>query len=397
MKKILPTCILVFSFLTMSFAEKNSTPDIYGPGIFSQALNNIPVRIQSVSYRFLSTHTGTVKDVLFYLITHGPHAGYNAGTGGILRVELQTDDGSSHHNPSRHSLGAVSIPQPDKTKGFFKEELSPNPALTAGQIYHLVFTNADLDATNNYVSVDDAWLSSPLKPMQPRFSDTDWAVLQTSGPISDWDVYRYNTPILEVDFTDGTAIGMGYMEFWPEFAQAISGDRKVREQFTVSGGNRTATSLSLAGILKDNGREPLTVELQDSHGSPIETRTISSDRIPEENHCAQRAGSPNCGDWNTVRFSHPQMLENGKTYYVVLSAPDGASYHAYPIRRGVDYGFQPGTYFNDGYAQFTAPKGQPCGSYGRKMCTATGNWEGWWAWGKDGWTQQDLQFYFSLK
>jgi hypothetical protein len=397
MKKLPAVIFMVIALALSAFAKIETDHAIYGSGIFSQALNNIPVRIQSVSYRFLSTHSGKVKDVVFYLITNGPHAGYNAGTGGTLQIDLETDDGSRDHNPSRMSLGSASLPQPDKSKGVFDVELSPQPVLKEGSIYHLVFSNTDFDATDNYVSLDDAWLSSPLKPMQPRFSDEDWATLQTSGPISDWQVYRYNTPIMEVDFTDGAALGMGYMEFWPEFAQEVSTGHQVREKFTVSGADRVATSVSVTGILKKSGREPLTVELQNANGETLERRTIGADRIPTGDNCAHRAGSPNCGAWNTVQFSHPETLATGKTYYLLLSTTGEGDYRAYPIRRGVNYGFQPATYFNDGYSQFMAPKGAPCGSYHDSACTASGDWDDWWAWGKGGWTQQDLQFYFSLK
>ena len=78
---------------------------VYGSGTNADALNNLTIGPHVVSYRFLSTHSGTISNVHFFLIVDSSRAGYNSGTGGTLKVQLETDDGSDAHEPSGTALG----------------------------------------------------------------------------------------------------------------------------------------------------------------------------------------------------------------------------------------------------------------------------------------------------
>jgi hypothetical protein len=343
-------------------------PDIYGSGISAEALNNIPIGPNTVSYRFLATHSGTFEDARIYLITDGPHAGYNAGTGGTLLIQLETDDGTSNHNPSGKVLGSYTIVHP--SNAFPVITFSPAPNLESGTFYHLVFSNTDPNPTANYVSVDDFWMPNPLTPMQPKYNDMDWAALVEQSATS-WPTYPYNTPIFSVDFIDGTSMGMGYMEAWPEVPEPISGSDEVREAFTLSGSNTAVSSVTVFAKLV-SGSSPLTVRLEESNGTLIEQGTISASKF---------SGSPNSGyGWGTYTFSSLHTLISGQAYNLVLEAPSGTTYQAYPIRKGSEYGFASGTWFPDGYAQFNAG----------------GSWAGWTQWGISNRTDSDLQFYFSV-
>lgn len=76
----------------------------------------------------------------------------------------------------------------------------------------------------------------------------------------------------------------------------------------------------------------------------------------------------------------PHTLWTGETYNLVLQATAPTVYQTYPIRKGSYYGFQSGTYFADGYAQFKV----------------TTSWIGWTQWGVTNRTDGDLQFAFRL-
>ena len=223
-----------------SFAQYSA---VYGSGINSDALNNIrigPWNLQA-SYRFVANHTGTVRSVQLYLITSASKPGYNAGTGGKLLVQLETDDGTANHFPSGKSLGSYKMLS---RASFPVVSLSPTPTLQAGRIYHLVFSNLDSNPSSNYVSADNLYMYHPLTPMQEMFSDVDCATLiRYSG--AGWSVYKVNTPIFQINFSDGATMGQGYMEVWPEVPQVIGGTDAVREIFTVSGGTRTVASFAI--------------------------------------------------------------------------------------------------------------------------------------------------------
>ncbi len=344
-----------------------SPSGVYGAAINADSLNNITIGPHVASYRFLSTHTGTVEAVHFYLIVHGPHAGYNSGTGGTLKVQLETDDGSTAHSPSGDVLATYTIPQPQNP--FPVIRFSPAPTLQAGQLYHLLFSNTDASPTENFVSIDDLYMQHPLNPMQPESSNENLATLLKEG--NSWSVYDFNTPIFEFDFTDGASMGQGYMEVWVGAPESISGSAGVRETFTVSGGDKSVTQVSVR-VARISGGGDLNVRLEQGDGNVIEQGTIPAANVP-------LSSSPDYV-WATYKFSAMRTLLNGETYHLDLEAPSGTAYRAYPTRKGSAEAFQPTTFFRDGYAEFEIG----------------GAWAGWTQWGVANRTDGDLQFYFKV-
>ena len=319
----------------------------------------------------MSNHAGTVSSVRFYLITSATKVGYNSGTGGTLSVRLETDDGTSYHRPSGTALGSYSIYHPSQS--FPLISLSPAPRLNAGEFYNLVFANTDSNPSANYVSVDDLYMYHPyhpLNPMQPLFSNLDCAML-VRNTTEGWFVFDYNTPIFQINFSDGARIGQGYMEVWPEVPRVIGGSNAVREQFTVIGATRVVASVAVR-LARTTGTAPLMVRLETSSGTLVEQGYIAASSIP-----LSSTSSPNYV-WATYKFSALRTLYSGDSYHIVLEASSGTSYQTFPIRKGSYYGFANTSYFPDGYAQFRS------GS----------SWVGWTQWGQTNRTDADLQFYF---
>ena len=375
LRKFLPQVAIFSALLVLiglntrpAFAQYGS---VYGAGKNADSLNNVrlgPSGLQA-DYRFLANHTGSVSKVHFYIISSSSKPGYSAGNGGRVFVQLETDDGTSSHRPSGHSLGSYTITSP--IGDFFPAvSLSPMPKLTAGVLYHLVFSNTGSSPSSNYVSVDDLYMYHPLNPMQPEFSNLDCATLiRTSS--QNWFVYGYNTPIFQITYSDGYAMGQGYMEVWPEVPQTIGGSHEVRETFTVSGATKDVSSFGIR-IARTSGSGNLTVRLETASGTLVEQGTIASSAI-----ALSSTSSPNYV-WATYRFAAIRALYSGDGYHIVLEAPSGTTYQVFPIRKGSAYGFSNTSYFADGYAQFRS------GS----------SWVGWTQWGVTNRTDSDLQFYF---
>lgn len=375
LRKFLPQVAIFAALLILvglntrpAFAQYGT---VYGSAKNADALNNVrlgPYGLQA-DYRFLANHSGTISKVHFYLISSSSKSGYSAGNGGKVYVRLETDDGTTYHRPSGHSLGSYTITSP--IGDFFPSiALSPAPKLTAGALYHLVFTNTGYDPSANYVSVDDLYMYHPLNPMQPEFSNLDCATLiRTSS--ENWYVYGYNTPIFQLTYSDGFTMGQGYMEVWPEVPQTIGGSHKVRETFTVTGGTKDVASFGIR-IARTSGSGNLTVRLETASGYLVEQGVISYSAIP-----LSSTSSPNYV-WACYKFAAIRALYSGDGYHIVLEAPSGTTYQVFPIRQGSAYGFSNTSYFGDGYAQFWN------GS----------SWVGWTQWGVTNRTDADLQFYF---
>jgi hypothetical protein len=353
----------------------SASPQYYGSGIGTDGLANTTVGPNGnmVSYRFRAKHSGAVQQALIYLIPD--HTGYAGGNGGKTLVTLNTDDGTTAHNPSTTVLASYvmtnvnSLPSPDRY--FYKLKFSSPPTLTGGQIYHMVFKNIDSNPATNFLSVDALYELDFSAPVQDAIPALDAAVLLNEG--RGWQPRAGYTPIYQLDFANGVTEGIGYMEGWIGAPQPISGTHAVRETFTVSGSDVKVTSLAVRAA-RVNGNDPLTVRLENANGVLIEQGSIPASAIPSSN-----SGSPSYF-WAKFPLSATFTLVPGDTYHLELQAKSTSTYETFPIRKGLSYGFQDTTFFHDGSAEF----GQ------------NGSWTGWTQWGVANRTDGDLQFYFSV-
>jgi hypothetical protein len=346
----------------------------YGPGLGADSLANTVVGGpygNIVSYRFRAGHTGLLQQIHVYLIPN--HTGYSAGTGGSLKVTVNSDDGTAAHNPSNIVLASYLLTNPlaaTPSINFPIFVFSAPPSLVEGQLYHIVFTNVDPDPTLNYISVDAVYYAKPTTPSQPTISDLDFAEL-LGAPGGTWTPRKGYTPIVQLDYEDGYRQQNGYMEVWVGAPQNISGSAKVRQTMTVSGDSKYVSGVSIRAA-RVGGSDPLTVTLLNGNGTVIEQGEIPATSFP--------LTSPASYTWATYQFSSAHALALGQSYYLQFSAPSSSVYEAFPIRKGMAYGFANTTYFPDGYAQFNS----------------SGSWVGWTQWGVTNRTDGDLQFYFSL-
>jgi hypothetical protein len=350
----------------------NCSPECYGARLASDGLANTVVGGQygiQVSYRFRAERSGRVEKLHLYLIPD--KVGYAAGTGGVLQITVNADDGSSAHNPSSTVLGSHVVTNaiaatPSRYFPIFT--LSSPPMLTAGQLYHIVFKNVDASPTTNYLSVDALYQQYPPTPSQPTVADADLAVLMKSAAGA-WKVRSGYTPIYQLDYEDGASLGIGYMEAWVGAPRAISGTNAVRQMLAVTGETRNVSGVAVR-VARVAGSAPLVVRLENADGSVIEEGEIPAGSIA--------LSSPLKYVWARYAFSAVRSLQPGQTYYLALYSASGTTYQAFPIRKGMHYGFRNTTYFPNGHAQFRQGSA----------------WTGWTQWGATNRTDGDLQFFF---
>lgn len=356
----------------------------YGPGIQADSLANTPIGKGGVqvSCRFRAAPGGVFQAIRPYLIWSFAKKGYHGGSGGTLKVELQTDDGTPAHGPSGQVL-ATNVQRMSLVRTsdrFFPQMFFDKaPVLTPGSLYHVVFSNTDPDPEGNFVSVNALFNQSAGAPQQPGLADTDWGMLIRSKGKPAWTVRRTPgtqesfTPILEVDYANGRSQGMGYIEFWMGAPKAIGGQASVREIFTVTGPARRVASVSIR-VRRLSGNAPLGVTLEQGDGKVVEVGKGDGKVIPQS-----PSGHLGGSAWVTFALPSRPILAPGKTYHLVLNCPGAGQYEAFPMRKGTDKGFSDATLFGDGHAEFNDGHG----------------WAGWEQWGKKGLTNADLQFYFT--
>ncbi len=359
----------------------------YGNGIAGESLTNLRLGTDvnyEAAIRFRALYSGPLASFRNFWVFG---TGYAAGSGGKIQIQLRTDDGTSNHGPSSTVLASliydtVNVDDTGLGGRYFKmlSFASPLPTLTAGQIYHLVYTNIDPDPVNNYVSLDGLLDRSGLTPQQPRFDDLGWSFLTRFTSQTAWKVpgssspRSTTTPILELLYADGSTQGCGYMEVWVNDRRPISTTAKVSEIFQVSTNDRNVNSVAVR-VTRITASAILQIQLLDEATSTVlASGTVDGSLISDD------AGKPTKnGTWASISF--PQLtLTTGTKYRLVLSATSG-SFDTFPIRDGQSYYFSAPTCFRDGWAEYDS-----------------GDGSGWHQWMNGGTPSKegDLKFWFNV-
>ncbi|MGD0229054.1 MAG: hypothetical protein ABSC19_01690 [Syntrophorhabdales bacterium] len=337
--------VTTIAILLILFSQARSqTTSLYGCALNANGLRNIEIGKSAgkkVSYRFRALYTGECNRVRLYLIfDDAEHVGYSSGTGGTILVQLMGDDGTENHNPSCIALAASLISDPMNAGAWNRLVVFDRTvALTAGRLYHIVFSNTDPDPIHNWTSLDNLYEGGSPN-VQPGVSDTDQAVLKKDSPTSGWAIDYGATPIFCLSYTDGRVMGQGYIDSFVNSAPRIAGFSRVRETFTVSGRDVAVSRVSVR-VRKAAGPGGLLVRLERSNGALIEEGAISASLV-----------GPRYG-WVTCVFGATHVLAAGSTYNLVLAANRGGDYRAAVLEEGVQYGFTGGL-FTDGQYEYAS-------------------------------------------
>ena len=339
---------------TVSALTTVGSSGVYGTGFNSDTLANLNMGGQwlyTPSYRFQAAQSSTLSAIRIHLLepTHGP--GYGGGTGGRIRVTVQTDNNGI---PSGTVLATREFVWADSGGSNFPLFTFASPAtLTAGTRYHLVFSNIDANPATNYMSINTMYVFGEVPvPRQPGRSDSDYfTALMKQG--STWSVKGGYTPNIDLTYGNGTHQGQGVIDIDTAHGSVISGTNNiVRERITVSGGNRVVSGAAVR-IAKTSGTGNLVVRLEDANGTLIDSFSASTAQVPVLNS----AVDGKAGVWVSGTFTAPRTLTNGATYNLRLSTDSATSLWTRGIQTGRMYGFHPSTYFDDGLLEVSTNAG----------------------------------------
>jgi hypothetical protein len=332
--------IFIVTFLLVNL--KLLAQSYYGTYYAANSLSNIQVGKypnQEVDIRFLAEHTGYVERIRLF-IARGP--GYSDGTGGQLKISLETDDGTILHRPSGNILASYLDLNPLINGTHNVVYTFNNPAkLTAGKLYHIHFTNPDSNPMNNWVSINFIYSTSGTFDRMPVTKILNLAVLRKEGltPFKDQTDY---TPLYALFYSDSTQTGQGYHFAGVQTPNDISGnDFKVRSNFTVSGGDKIVTKV-WARIKKVSGNEDLIMRLEETDGSLIEEVVVPNSEI-----------SSSMG-WISKKFISNHKLLNGSNYHLTLYTGNSTTYQTFWMQNG---GLDWVIMFPDGEYQYTTTGG----------------------------------------
>jgi hypothetical protein len=112
------------------------------------------------------------------------------------------------------------------------------------------------------------------------------------------------------------------------------------------------------------GTAALALSLEQADGKPLAAGPCQT----SPGACTPSGSLGGC-DWATFTFPRPVPLAPGHSYALALSAPRGARFEAYPMRKGTDKGFSDATLFPDGHAEFNSGPASPT-----RTCSFSSGW-----------------------
>ncbi|MBX2881409.1 MAG: hypothetical protein KTR32_15805 [Granulosicoccus sp.] len=295
---------------------------------------------------------------------------YHGGDGGSIEFSLQTDDGTSAHNPSGNKLARSpniigGPPEPNGRGGLYDGDKPPTGAadavygcdatddanfrtvcfdtpveITAGTIYHLVAENTGSDPENNFVSMDDIFTrngTDDRKAHAPLFDDLDFRVAyQFNG---NWIHRKEFVAIVEYLFDDGTSWGNGYMEVssTPDSpseraSKWLNPQQDIRQTF-IPATDFAALNLSVAAM-HYSGTNTVEASISDATGQQLWSGQIKGYPTGDVQ------GEP--GRWSgyeaikesrfrSSTFPNPIQLLANQTYQITLRSTGGS--HVIPGAR----------------------------------------------------------------
>ena len=256
--KLMASFVLPISLMLTCTATTHSTQhsnsgnatgvNIYGVPWASDSLHNLDVggaERQSISYRFRAAKTDKLDAIRVFWTDNRDRPGYAKGNGGKIRIQVFADSDTVMHAPSGTALAELTfVPNwvngvdPQGVAGIFRLLRFSAPAsLEAGRLYHLSFANLDSSPSDNYVGLDlNIVYDGESQPVTP---DVDFGVLVNTknagwrNASRDFAQQKPNTltPIVSLDYADGSSQGSGYMEVWWQQPRDIHDGKAVRENF----------------------------------------------------------------------------------------------------------------------------------------------------------------------
>lgn len=351
----------------------------YGNHWNGDALWNIRIGYAQTlaSFKFKATKTTPITALHYYNTYSTTKPGYHSGTGGTIKIEIQTDKNGI---PSGTTQTTATVHNPLLQPTQLRVPLTPT-TLQQDQYYHIVFSNTDPNPDQNYVSVNTMAIMSPKKvPIasdQPELQADDMITLIKSK-YNGWTRFKSNQSITPI-FTlyNGTNIaypGYGGMESWLAETKKIQGTNIVAQAFTpqidtyvtnvaIRLGKQGAPGPLKATIIR-NAKQTLASTII-GHTSVVPVKVVEGHRLGYE--------------WVKLTFKRPVLLRAGIPHKLVLSTTKGDSYEIFPLRDGASFGYAP--IWQYAWAEFSA--------------TGTSGLMGWTAWGKSNLRISHLQLYFN--
>lgn len=359
-------------------------PGYWGSIVGSDSKNNFNIGTSGfgkISHRFRASESSAITHVRWPQ-RWGP--GYSLGTGGTMRLTLQSDNGSG--SPSGTVLSQVadySPGNPGVDSKFLNFPFITPYTVTKGTVYHIVVENVHADPANNNMSWNDIF-HYDTNQHPPGLSD-DYKVLCTGSAktgAGTWGVIQddRNIGVMDLTYANGQHDGQSYIHTMGDFPTDIIGTTSMGRQVITPAADKEVTGVGVR-VLRKSGSGALVIRLETAAGALIESVSIPSSEIP--------IGTGDIGTrygyWVYKPFTTNRLLTAGSTYHLRFSTDSSTNYWMAPNREGYDSGDNGGSGNTTGLRSFQFREG------GAQETTNSG---GSWA-APYTFSPVDYQFYFT--
>ena len=316
---------------------------------------------------------------------------YHVGNGGLITIEIRPDNGDGL--PSNTVLGKTNayVPYDLPHNGYPQIKLIDPVQLTAGNIYHLVYTNArpPINCALSHVAVSDAGkcdrtrgaigLNGVFYPHSsttsgnkgPWYGTDSAANLYQSKAGGSWTVYPGNLSWFELAYTDGVNVGDTYTALnvtQNSVTRTIGGSTRARQRFTVRDLSRRVDGVWVNfGHTSSTNGSSMSVTLKNDSGSVLANGTIAASSQCRE--LAKKSGwDRHCRDWGYASFDKTISLLEGSSYSVEFNASTGAGFTLTTVEPlSIYHDFQDRNNWKDARGEISTNNGSSWGQWSDRL------------------------------
>lgn len=330
-----------------------TTANVWGPGRYIvESLRNLNVGLKNgqnyVATTRFKAETSNALSKLWYYVPYG--TGYHSGNAGVVHATVYEDDGSGNPRMNGAKYGEFTRdlrPLSHDRDAMYEDSFRNARPLTAGSIYHVVWTNDD-GGNNNYYSINNAQTHAytrvtpvrwtPAMEYGCKFSTNGGASWNDlTNPRSGNGAEMVTTPMLRFTDTAGTEYGYVIMESGAPDSRAItltqsnggSSTRGIREAMFISK-RMTLKGLSfVAENVTGGARLNIVISKMAGDGQSNQTterlwsHSLTSNGTPLNNRASGvRAGFATI-EWYDIPFASDIVLEANQWIAIDFEAPSG--------------------------------------------------------------------------
>jgi hypothetical protein len=337
---------------------------VLGNAIRAHYLNNeiIGRSGYKVLFRGQAPAAACYSTLQVYHMAAGGGTGYSAGTGGTVRVHLETLNASDL--PSGTAIGGSATWAPALVGGglpsgqnshylFHTYTLASAACLSAGQKFGLVFDNVDPNPSANWISVNTITASGSA---QFPALDPVWAVymLQNGTWVRREPPYSSDVPTMALCPASGACLSQTYMQNGGD--RTVGGAAAARQFLTPPTGG-TVRACHIDATRSSTSVTRVRVGLTSTAGAYLN----GGSAFVDADATALPVGSSGLGGGQlTVTLPAPVAVTAGVQIALQVSAPSlpAGSVHIAAIEDGVNYFPRPGGWGGTAdYAQYNGGQG----------------------------------------